>query len=262
MNEDLRFKIISIIKNSGEGHIPSSFSIVDIIEFIYGNVLKIYKNPSNVNRDYFILSKGHGCAALYTVLNKYGYLTNAQLKSYSHKNSILGGHPDSTKIPYVEASTGSLGHGFPLACGIALGLKIKKKKNKVIVLLGDGECQEGTIWESANIASNRKLINLFAIVDWNKSAQQLMPLENLKDRWKSFGWEVHVINGHSRKDFNHMNKIINSKKNKKPIVFLANTIKGKGVSFLEGHGKWHHKIPNDKEVEEIKKELNLDNDIL
>ena len=128
MNEDLRLKIISIIKNSGEGHIPSSFSIVDIIEYLYGNVLKIYKNPSHENRDYFILSKGHGCAALYTVLNKYGFLTNNQLKSYSHKNSILGGHPDSTKIPHVEASTGSLGHGFPMACGIALGLKIKKKK--------------------------------------------------------------------------------------------------------------------------------------
>ena len=134
MNEDLRLKIISIIKNSGEGHIPSSFSIVDIIDYLYGNVLKIYKNPSHENRDYFILSKGHGCAALYTVLNKHGFLTNTQLKSYSNKNSILGGHPDSTKIPHVEASTGSLGHGFPMACGIALGLKIKKKRNKVNII--------------------------------------------------------------------------------------------------------------------------------
>ena len=106
MNEDLRLKIISIIKNSGEGHIPSSFSIVDIIDYLYGNVLKIYKNPSHENRDYFILSKGNGCAALYTVLNKHGFLTNTQLKSYSNKNSILGRHPDSTKIPHVEASTG------------------------------------------------------------------------------------------------------------------------------------------------------------
>tara|TARA_B100000989_G_scaffold297983_1_gene285553 strand:- start:639 stop:1415 length:777 start_codon:yes stop_codon:yes gene_type:complete len=257
MNEDLRLKIISIIKNSGEGHIPSSFSIVDIIDYLYGNVLKIYKNPSHENRDYFILSKGHGCAALYTVLNKHGFLTNTQLKSYSNKNSILGGHPDSTKIPHVEASTGSLGHGFPMACGIALGLKIKKKRNKVITLLGDGECHEGTIWESANIASNRNLTNLIAIIDWNKSAQQLMPIENLKNKWISFGWEVHVINGHCKKNFNYMSKVIKKKKNTKPVVFLAQTIKGKGVSFLEGHGKWHHKIPNDKELEEIKKELNM-----
>ena len=123
--------------------------------------------------------------------------------------------------------------------------------------MGDGECQEGTIWESANIASNRNLTNLTAIIDWNKSAQQLMPIENLKDKWKSFGWEVHVINGHSKKNFNYMSRVIKKKKNKRPVVFLANTIKGKGVSFLEGHGKWHHKIPNDKELEEIKKELNL-----
>ena len=256
MNEDLRLKIVDIIKNSGEGHIPSSFSIVDIIEYLYKKILKIYKNPNHQNRDYFILSKGHGCAALYTVLNKFGFLTDIQLNSYSKYGSILGGHPDSTQIPHVEASTGSLGHGFPMACGVALGLKIKKKKNKVITLLGDGECQEGTIWESANIASNRNLTNLTTIVDWNKSAQQLMPLENLKEKWKSFGWQVYVIDGHSLKGFNFMKKII-KKKNNKPVVFLASTVKGKGVSFMEGNGQWHHKIPSEKEIKAIKKELNL-----
>ena len=259
MNEDLRFKIVSIIKNSGEGHIPSSFSIVDILDFLYQKALKINKkNPNHKDRDFFILSKGHGCAALYTVLEKYGYITASQLNSYSKKNSILGGHPDSTKVPFVEASTGSLGHGFPMACGLALGLIIKKKINKVITLLGDGECQEGTIWESANIASNRNLYNLTAVVDWNGSAKQLMPIENLKDRWKSFGWRVYIINGHNKKDFSFMKKKINDKnKNKKPTIFLAKTTKGKGVTFLEGHGKWHHKIPNEQELKIIKEELKI-----
>lgn len=256
MNNKLRLKIVSIITKAKEGHIPSSFSIVDILDFLYGKILKINKkNPKDPNRDFFILSKGHGCAALYTVLEKYNYIKTSTLNTYSMKNSILGGHPDSTKIPFVEASTGSLGHGFPFACGIALGLKIKKKNNLVISLLGDGECQEGTIWESANIAANRNLTNLISIIDWNGSAKQLMPIENLKKRWESFGWNAYVIDGHNQKDFFLMKKIIEKKNKFKPIVFLAKTTKGKGVSFLEGHGKWHHKLPNKTELKLIEQEL-------
>ena len=167
INSDLRLRIIEMICNSGEGHIPSSFSIVDIIEHLYGSVLNV--KPDNAtwsNRDYFILSKGHGAAALFVVLEKYGFISALDLENYGTKLGILGGHPDSTKVPGVEACTGSLGHGMPMAVGIALGLKIQKKENRVYCLVGDGECQEGTVWEAANIAANQQLNNLIAIVSF------------------------------------------------------------------------------------------------
>lgn len=256
MNEDLRAKIVEMVKNSGEGHIPSSFSIVDIIDYLYGNVLKFnIKKPNCNKRDFFILSKGHGCGALYAVLHKYKFLKDRDLKNYSKKNGILGGHPDKTKVPGVEASTGSLGHGFPMSVGIAMGLKIKKKLNKVFVLLGDGECHEGTIWESANIAANQQLGNLCAIIDWNESAKQLMPIDDLPAKWKSFGWNVMVIDGHSLNEIKKTFKKIKMSLDAKPNVIVARNIKGKGVSFIEGHGKWHHKIPNDHEYDMILKEL-------
>jgi transketolase len=255
MNNKLRLRIVEIITKAQEGHIPSSLSIVDIIDYLYGEVLVFNKrNPNYTKRDYFILSKGHGCAALYTVLEKYELLHRKHLESYSKSNSILGGHPDSTKVPFIEASTGSLGHGFPMAVGIAISLKIKKLPNKVFVLLGDGECHEGTIWESANIAANQNLENLCAIIDWNKSAEQLMPKDNLKMKWKAFGWDVKIMNGHSLKDFKKNFKNIRS--TKKPTVILAHTTKGKGINFMEGHGIWHHKIPNIEEYNIINKVLN------
>ena len=256
-NINLRLRILDMICTSGEGHIPSSFSIVDIIEYLYGNELKIDpKNSNSKERDFFILSKGHGAAALYAVLEKYGFLSESDLALYGKISGILGGHPDSTKVPGVEASTGSLGHGFPMATGIALGLKIQKRSNKVFCLVGDGECQEGTVWESANIASNQKLDNLTVIVDWNESAQQLMPIENLEDRWSSFGWITSVADGHS---FGSLKDSINFLKESpagKPKVILARTVKGKGVPFLEGHGIWHHKIPNSGELQQIRVALN------
>jgi transketolase len=256
INADLRLRIIEMICNSGEGHIPSSFSIVDIIEHLYGSVLNV--NPDNAtlsNRDYFILSKGHGAAALFVVLEKYGFLSALDIENYGTKLGILGGHPDSTKVPGVEACTGSLGHGMPMAVGIALGLKIQKKENQVYCLVGDGECQEGTIWEAANIATNQKLQNLSVIVDWNGSAQQLMPLENLEAKWKAFGWKTQVIDGHDQSSLQEsLNKsAMNS--TGMPQVFIAKTVKGRGVPFLEGHGPWHHKIPNSIELAEIYKVL-------
>jgi transketolase len=256
MNSSLRIKIAEMVKSSKEGHIPSSFSIVDILDHLYGEVLNLNsKNPKWIDRDYFILSKGHGCGALYAVLNKYGFLSDQDLLDYSTIKGILGGHPDSTIVPGVEASTGSLGHGFPTAIGIALGLKIKKQKNRVFTLLGDGECQEGTIWEAANIATNRNLDNLCAIVDWNGSASQLMPIDDLPAKWKAFGWEVYVIDGHSQKELTKTFKRIISSVSNKPRVVVAKTIKGKGVSFIEGHGPWHHKVPNDEEMNQLVSEL-------
>ena len=252
INSDLRLKIVNMIHKAKEGHIPSSFSIVDIINFLYSDIINFNKKrPLWEKRDYFILSKGHGCAALYVVLEKYGILKFANLKNYSSSTGILGGHPDMTVVPGVEASTGSLVHGFPTAVGLSMGLKIQKKNNKVITLLGDGECQEGTIWESANIANNQNLGNLCVIVDWNGSAAQLQPKDKLVEKWKSFGFNTFTVNGHSNIELKKVFKKIKFKLNGKPNAILAKTIKGKGVKFIEGHGLWHHKIPNQDELKKI-----------
>ena len=235
----------------------NKFAILfDILDHLYGNVLNVKPDDPNwPGRDYFILSKGHGCGALYAVLHKYGFISSEDIQNYSSSKGILGGHPDSTKVPGVEASTGSLGHGFPTAVGIALGLKIKKENNNVFALLGDGECHEGTIWEAANIAANQKLNNLCAIVDWNGSAAQLLPIDNLPMKWKSFGWEVIEIDGHSKNDLEKTFNKIDKLNNDKPKVVIARTVKGKGVSITEGHGAWHHKVPNDEEMHKIIQEL-------
>lgn len=254
LNKELRRRIVDIIKVAKEGHIPSSFSIVDIIDHLYGQILDYDpKNPSWTERDHFILSKGHGCAALYVVLEKYGLLTTEQLAGYSKPGGILGGHPDVTKVPFVEASTGSLGHGFPYASGIALGKKIKQQQSKVYCLLGDGECHEGTIWEAAHIAANQKLDNLVAIVDWNQSGEQLCPIDDLPAKWQSFGWQVEVFNGHDQQALNQVFE--KTKQQNKPMALIAQNVKGKGVSFVEGHGPWHHKIPSEQEYLMIMEEL-------
>ena len=255
-NKDLRLQIAKIVKESGEGHIPSSYSIVDIIDYLYGKVLRVdARNSKWAERDYFILSKGHGAVALYVVLHKYGFLENKDLELYGTKSGILGGHPDVTVVPGVEASTGSLGHGFPTAVGTALGLRIKDKLNKVFCLVGDGECHEGTIWESANVAANLELGNLCVIVDFNGSAAQLMPLDDMVAKWKAFGWQVYEVDGNSEEELDKIFKILELKSVDKPTAIIARTIKGKGVSFIEGHGKWHHKIPNDTEMNLISQEL-------
>ncbi len=256
MNKELRKTIARIIHHSKEGHIPSSFSIVDIIDFLYEKVLQFDpQQPSWSERDYFILSKGHGAAALYAVLHKQGFFSDEVLNSYSNKGSLLGGHPDCTCVPGAEASTGSLGHGFPTAAGLALGLRIQKKPNRVFALLGDGECNEGTIWETALVASKQRLNNLVAIVDFNGSAEQILPVDPLADKWRSFGWQTFEINGHSSDDLARVFTQLEASLFVGPKVVIAHTVKGKGVSFVEGHGKWHHKIPSSEELEAIYCEL-------
>mgnify|MGYP005994327113 FL=1 len=245
----LRLKIVELVYKSKEGHIPSAFSIVDIIYYIYRKRIK--KNNSK-----FILSKGHGALALYVVLNYFKILKTKILNLYYKNNSLIGGHPEIS-LDGVEASTGSLGHGFSTAIGIAIALKIKKNsKKKIYVLVGDGECNEGPIWESAHIAANYDLDNLICIIDNNKSSKNLLPLDNLYKKWIAFGWHVLKANGHSVKSMDNAFKKIDKKKNKKPSVIIANTIKGKGVYFMENNGKWHHKVPNKNELDKIKKILN------
>lgn len=258
VNSKLRKKIVDMVYKAGEGHIPSAFSIIDIVAYLYDKVIKFDAEvPSWKDRDYFILSKGHGCAALYVVLEKYGFISKNDLHSKSKFGGILGGHPDRTKIPGVEASTGSLGHGIATAVGLALGLKIRNRPNKVIVLIGDGESNEGTVWESALVAANLKLGNLCCIVDNNGSAAQVLPVPNFFSKWKTFNWDAYEIDGHSQKEIGGVFNKIRFDLDSRPKVIIANTVKGKGVSFMQRHGPWHYKVPDKKELKLIYKELSL-----
>jgi transketolase len=241
MNKAFRRRIVEMITKAGEGHIPSAFSIVDIIATLYEKVLK----PD----DYFILSKGHGCAARYVVLEQRGVLRGVDIEQYGTFDGTLGGHPDRTKASGVLCSTGSLGHGLPMAVGLALGLKIQGKTGRVFVLVGDGECHEGTTWESALVAKNLWL-NLTVIVDNNHSAQQLIPHAEPFWQFKGFGWDAYEVNGHDQGQIACADVAREG-----PVVLVAHTTKGKGVSFLEGHGKWHHRIPNKEEYAAIMEEL-------
>jgi len=255
-NKELRKKIVDVVCMAGEGHIPSAFSIIDIVACLYGNVLKVDpKCPDWKQRDYFILSKGHGCAALYVVLEKHGFITRKDLDNKSKRGGILGGHPDRTKVPGAEASTGSLGHGIVTALGIALGLRIKKFTNRVFALAGDGECNEGSVWETALVASNLKLGNLCFIIDNNGSAAQVLPMNDFKKKWESFGWEAYEVNGHDPDELITVFDKLKFEYEGQPKVIIANTVKGKGVSFLETHGIWHYKVPDDNERKMIYKEL-------
>jgi transketolase len=252
----LRIRIAELAYDWGGGHIPSAFSIIDIVSTLYEKFLKYdSKNPEWENRDYFILSKGHGCMALYTVLAKYGFIEESALKSKSLETRILGGHADCNKVKGVEASTGSLGHGNGIAAGIALGLKIQERKNKVIAIVGDGECNEGTMWETALIASNLKLGNLCVIVDNNKSTEKVLPVSNMKNKWEAFGWETYEINGHDTQEILKTIQKLSWNYDSAPKAIIANTIKGKGVSFMENNGAWHHIAPTEEELEQIRREL-------
>jgi transketolase len=255
-NIDLRMNIVDLVRRGNGGHIPSAFSIVDIIDTVYSDFLKHdSENPDWEGRDIFILSKGHGCAALYVVLHKNGYLQQKDMDEYLSFQGILGGHPDRTKVPGAEASTGSLGHGLPFAVGIALGLKVQKKSNRVIVLVGDGECHEGTIWESALVAQSLGLDNLCCFIDYNGSADQILPHPNIAKQWEAFGWGIHEIDGHNPDEIRNELGDFYKRSEGVPTAIIANTVKGKGVSFLQKHGPWHYKVPDDKEYEAIKEEL-------
>lgn len=257
MNEDLRRKIVQMVYKGKDGHIPSAFSIVEILSVLYRDYLKYDPgNPEWPERDYFILSKGHGCLALYVILQKYGFITQQDIALFCQPGGILGEHPDCTKIAGVEASTGSLGHGLPFAVGIALALRIRGLSNKIYVLVGDGECHEGTVWESANVANNLQLGNLCVILDWNGSAAQLMPRDDLPAKWRAFGWETVVISdGHSEAELQAALGKVKFQLHGTPTVIIAKTVKGKGVPMLEGHGQWHHRIPTEEEYEQIMKVL-------
>ena len=229
-------KIITTSYNSKEGHIASSLSVLDIL-------YTFYENFSDKNR--LILSKGHASLGLYVVLDHFNLL-EYDLKEFCEFNGRLGGHP-SDKIKNVEASTGSLGHGLPIGLGLALGNKIQNIEGNIYVIIGDGESNEGTIWESALLASQHKLNNLFCVLDHNRSNDRALIIDNMIDKFKSFNWNCVEIDGHNPTEIKSAFEI----KSDKPTFILANTIKGKGVPMMENNPEWHHKAPNDDEYIKI-----------
>ncbi len=258
---DIRKTIYKIAHHAGGGHLGAAFSMADIISVLYfDDVLKYNAlNPEWENRDKFILSKGHACHALYAVLAKAGYFLEEELWHVGKPGSKFGGHPKMHDIPGVEASTGALGHGLSFAIGIAYANKVDHKDSHVYVVLGDGECQEGSIWEGALSASALDLDNLTVIVDHNK-LQAMDELENIvrmkpfADKWKAFGWNVMEIDGHN---YAEIKEALLVRKEKTPTLVIANTIKGKGVSFMENVPIWHYRMPNENELPVLMEELGL-----
>ena len=262
--KDVRKNIFKTICSGGGGHIPASLSIVEILVFLYDSILNVDPvDPKREDRDRFILSKGHACVALYSILAEKGFFPKAELDKFGKKDSILGGHPDMHKVPGVEASTGSLGHGLPFGIGMALAGKMDKKDYRVFVLLGDGECQEGSIWEAAMFAPQNKLDNLVVIIDHNKIQamdylDKIVSVGPMADKWRTFGWEVREVDGHSfaalDKTFSHIPFV----KDKSSMV-IAHTTKGKGISFMENSPIWHYRFPNKEELKIACRELDLGN---
>jgi len=224
-------RIVDVSYKSKEGHIGSSLSVLNILYVLYSKILN--------GTDHFILSKGHSALGLYTILEHFDLL-DGDLNTFCEFNSNLGGHP-SDKVKHVEASTGSLGHGLPMGIGMALGEKIKNTNNKVFVVIGDGESNEGTIWESALLAPHHKLNNLYCVMDYNHSNDRALKIDNVVDKFKAFGWHTIEIDGHNNSAIENALNIISDK----PVFILANTIKGNGIPMMENNPEWHHKFPTD-----------------
>ena len=254
----LRSMIVEGLISSGRGHFGSAMSIIEILRVLYDSIIKFNsKKPQNDSRDILIVSKGHGCLALYALLADKGFFSKKELNKVGVINSMLGGHPEYKKIPGIEASTGALGHGFSIAVGSAISMKIRNKKNKVFVILGDGEINEGSNWEAALSASKHNLNNLHVIIDYNKwqatgKTDQILKLGNLKKKLESFGFLSNEIDGHN---FTQISKNLKKKSTNKPMAIIAHTIKGKGVSFMEDDNNWHYRSPNKKEYLEAIKEI-------
>ena len=258
--KSVRKSAVTMAYEAGSSHVGTALSMIDILTVLYFKFLNINpKEPYKEDRDIFILSKGHGASGLYSVLAERGFFDKSLLGQYDKDGSKLGGHPKKNSVPGIEASTGSLGHGLPIACGIALSSKHSDIKRKIVVLMGDGECNEGAVWEAAMFAASRKLDNLIAIVDHNKlqglgRVQEITGLTPLKEKWEAFGWNVLVIDGHNYGEIERSLETA-SLAFDIPTVILANTVKGKGISFMEDKLEWHYRSPNEELWNKALKEL-------
>ncbi len=257
-----RMNIVRMVHSAKSGHPGGSLSGADILNVLYAKCLNIPaewdKSPDFEKRDRFILSKGHASPLLYSILAQYGFISEKELMSFRKFGSKLQGHPSKKLLNGVETSTGSLGQGLSIGCGVALGLKADSNPATVVVYTGDGELQEGSCWEAFMEAGHQKLDNLIAVIDRNRlqidgCTENVMALDNLNDKIRAFNWNVIEINGH---DYNQIySAFMQAKKQTKPSAIIANTIKGKGVSFMENQAGWHGKAPNDEQLEQALKEL-------
>jgi transketolase len=258
-SKDLRSAVIDGL-SAGRGHVGSPLSIIEIVRVLYDDVLDVRPaEPDWPERDRFILSKGHGCLGLYAVLADRGFFPKEELKRHCKHGALLGGHVDA-HIPGVEASTGALGHGLPIGVGSALAARMRRRKSRTFVLMGDGELDEGSVWEAALAASKHKLENLTAIVDYNKlqsygRVEDVLPLEPLADKWRAFGFATREVDGHDvaalRKTFAELPFEAG-----KPNAIIAHTVKGRGIGFAEMNAAWHHKSSLDADtVEKLRKAL-------
>lgn len=254
----IRIRTWEMIYKAGTGHTGGDFSIADILTVLYFKILNVDpKDPNNSDRDIYIQSKGHAAEVLWTTLALRGYFDEEILDTYYQLESPLIGHP-TNKMPGVEMNTGSLGHGLSIATGAALASKLDDKQNSVYTVLGDGELAEGSSWEAAMAASHYKLNNLFAIIDRNKlqitgKTADVLSTEPLKEKWEAFGWNVVTIDGHDYKQL--LEELSTNESPDQPKMIIADTIKGKGISFVEGQASWHHDVPSDEEYEKGRQEL-------
>lgn len=249
-----------MVYEAQQGHPGGDFSASDILAALYFGALRYdSSNPGDPKRDRFVMSKGHCTGAFYSALARAGYFPEADLASYMEPLSKLNGHPNRNYLPGVETNTGPLGHGLPVSVGIAIAGQIDKADFRTFVLTGDGELQEGSNWESALTAAHRRLENLTLIIDRNRLQQgagteETASLDPLDDKWRAFGWHVEVVDGHDHAQL--LDVLMASPKDRgKPLCVIANTIKGKGVSFMQDNVAWHHGVPNKEQYEQAMREL-------
>lgn len=260
---ELRGRVVLMSHQAKSAHLASSLSCCDVLAAAYWHVLRIDPSrPDDPRRDRFILSKGHAAMALYATLAYRGYYSVDLLDTYTRDGGKLAEHPPANLLPGVEAATGSLGHGLPIGCGIALSARIKGEEPfRVYALLSDGECNEGSVWEAAMFAGAQKLEHLCVVVDYNKwqataRSNETLQLSPLRDKWEAFGWDAMEIDGH---DVGLLARLMAEVPNGsgKPVAIIAHTVKGKGVSFMEDDNNWHYRAPTAEEVAAAHKELGL-----
>jgi len=254
-----RKQIVEMVYGASSGHIGGSLGSTELVGALYYHIMNHDpKNPDWAERDRFILSKGHCTPVLYSALANCGYFPQNDLKTFRRPGSHLQGHPYQPKTPGVEATTGSLGIGFSTGLGMALTAKNRGQKHKYYIICGDGEIQEGQIWEGAMFANKYKLNNVIAFVDRNYlqtdgNSEDIMPLDPLAQKWESFGWQVYEINGHNLQEI--VETVIKAKSSNCPVMIIANTVKGKGVSFMENAVGWHGGVPSKEDVNNALREL-------
>jgi transketolase len=242
----LRRLVVRALDKGQRGHIGSSMSLIEILRVLYDDILRFRpQEPKWPDRDRMILSKGHGCLALYVMLADKGFIPLESLDTFCHRDSILGGHPESNKVPGVEASTGALGHGLSIGVGMALAARLQRRDSRVFVVTGDGEINEGSIWEAAMSAGKHKLAHLTVIVDYNKlqsagPTREIMDLEPLADKWRAFGFQPVEVDGH---DVAALRAVLGRLPlaADRPTAVICHTVKGKGIPFAENDAGWHHK---------------------